>query len=105
MSNKVDPGENLSSEIKKDLEAAEVSRKNIRLRHNILTFISGNIDVLKSNEFVNGFIEYIASDSMENSDERSDLLHALGKSAVAPNIAIRERYMTNPFSFLRKKAG
>lgn len=77
--------------VKQKFSSSEEKRRNLRLEHAFAELSLGNIQVLKSDEFVQGLVDYLLRDPEEDREFKTKLLLSLGEGALSPDLNTRER--------------
>ncbi len=87
-----DPG--VLENIKREIVAAEMKRKELRFTYNFHNFEQGNFQVLRNDEFLAGLKSLILARTSQGHTNKIKILNQLGESALAEETAIRERALS-----------
>ena len=77
--------------IKKNISLSEEKRRKQRLEYNLSQLANGNIQILKSDEFVQGLVDSLLGHGEEHNELKEKLLMSLGEAAISEDVSIRER--------------
>ncbi len=92
--NTLTPQNEVLDTIKQSISASEERRRLLRLDHNLNNFAQGNVQVLKSDEFIQGLVDFLFNEDSERKDLKRKLLISLGEAATHADIQVRERTLT-----------
>lgn len=70
---------------------AEEKRRHIRFEYNLSKLMEGDVQILKSDEYILGLIAYLSGNTTEDEDRKRKLLVNLGQAVLSEDKNIRER--------------
>lgn len=91
MEKKVGQQSKVLENIKKEIDAAENKRRELRFTYNLNDFLRGNIQALKNDEFISGLGARLATNNFPQGEEKIVLLERLGEGTLAEEQLVREK--------------
>ncbi len=80
--------------VKKNISRAEEGRKQQRFEYNVLQFVKGNNQILKSDEFGKILVDYLHVQTEESLVFKRKVLAALGTASIHDDTELKERALT-----------
>jgi hypothetical protein len=80
--------------VQKGILEAESVRVQQRFEHNLVLLEGGGVNVLLSDEFINGLVFHLRQKHQNDWEYARKLLHAIGKAVCTSESRIRERAVT-----------
>ncbi len=91
MEKMLEPHKDVIETLKQSAILSEEKRKHIRFEHNLSKLIQGDVQILKSDEYILGLIAYLSGNTVEDEDRKRKLLTHLGQAVISEDKNIRER--------------
>ncbi len=91
MKKKVGQQPEILENIKKEIAAAENKRRDLRFTYNLNDFLSGNIRILKNDEFISELGARLATDQLPQGEEKIALYKRFAEAALAEERPVREK--------------
>ena len=94
MDHKPEPRTDILESVKKNISRAEETRKQQRFEYNVLQFVQGNNQILKSDEFDKILVDYLHVQTEESLIFKRKVLAALGTATLLDDTELKGRALT-----------